>query len=163
MRLSLFRNFRRKVKKDARNCKCFNENAIKRMNEEDLHDKKAWRHRSNCYLNQGNINNDFRQLLTKNVFELLLDDKRKELHWYESGKYVLNPENIVMQLWMNISTWIYLISLISSTLIIAFDYWFLETMSYYECFFDVLMLSDIILVFFTASEIPVKDEKRRKE
>ena len=25
------------------------------------------------------------------------------------------------------------------------------------------MLSDIILVFFTASEIPMKDEKRRKE
>ena len=96
------------------------------MNSEERTAMKAWRHRSNCYLNQGNINNDFKKLLTRSYIEILLDEKKKELHWYESGKYVLNPENIIMQLWMNISTWIYMLSLISSTLIIGFDFWFLD-------------------------------------
>ena len=51
----------------------------------------------------------------------------------------------------------------SSTLIICFDFWFLEKMRIYECFFDLIMLSDIILVFFTASEIPIKNESGNKD
>ena len=84
MRLSLFRNFRKKVK-NASTCRCFNQKAIdrlKRMNNNERETKKAWRHRANCYLSQGNINNDFKQLLAKSVFEMLQEEKDEQPPWY---------------------------------------------------------------------------------
>ena len=83
--------------------------------------------------------------------------------WWESGKYVIDPENITLQFWVQISTWIYFLSLISASLNIAFDFWFLDMLSFYECFFDIFVITDIILAFFTASEIPKHDDKRKKE
>ena len=93
---------------------------------------------------------------------MLIDVRPAELKWYESGKYVMNPENMVMQVWLNISTPIYFISLISSTLIIGFNFYFLEEMQIFECFFDIFMLTDIISVFFTASEVPSKDDRNKQ-
>ena len=71
----------------------------------------------------------------------------------------MNPENMAMTVWLNISTPIYFISLVSSTLIIGFNFYFFEQMQINECFFDFFMLIDIILVFFTASDVPSKSER----
>ena len=57
---------------------------------------------------------------------MMIDVKPRELSWYENGKYVMNPENMMMTVWLNISTPIYFISLVSSTLIIGFNFYFFE-------------------------------------
>ena len=67
-----------------------------------------------------------------------------------------------MQVWMNISTPIYFASLVSSTLIIGFNFYFFEEMQIQECFFDIFMLTDIVLVFFKASEVPSKNNRNHK-
>ena len=70
-----------------------------------------------------------------------------------------------------------MISLFSTSLIIAFKMRFLEKLEVMECFFDTVMVIDIILVFFTAVELPptrrksnehekpsiLKDKKKEKE
>ena len=67
---------------------------------------------------------------------------------------MINPENLTLQAWYIGSNFLYLASLISTSLIIAFGMRFLQHLYEIECFFDFIMAIDIILVFFTAVELP---------
>ena len=163
LRLALYRTFKRKVSRSSKACQCFSAKKLERLQTQahKFNSNKAWRHKAHCYLNNGNAGEEFRQLMTIHSLDIVPDDRAGEPKWWH-GRYTMNPENIVLQLWVQLTTWIYLVSLISSTIIIAFDFWFLDIVRYYECFFDLIMLSDIILVFFTACELPKRDEARRK-
>ena len=47
------------------------------------------------------------------------------LTWWQRGDYVINPENLTLQLWYVSSNFLYLASLFSTSLIIAFKMHFL--------------------------------------
>ena len=54
-----------------------------------------------------------------------------------------------------------MISLFSTSLIVAFKMRFLEKLETIECFFDAVMVVDVMLVFFTAVELPPTRRKNR--
>ena len=67
---------------------------------------------------------------------------------------MINPESITLQVWYFFTNLIYLFSLFTTSLIIAFRCQFLERLEILENIFDAIMLLDVILVFFTAVELP---------
>ena len=111
----------------------------------------SMRHKPNCYLHTSKLEDDFHSM---RKHTLALGDEKKEQPWWQSGRYVLDPESMTLQLWYIVSNILYMFSLFSTPLIIAFEMRFLEKLEMMESFFDLIMLIDIILVFFTAVELP---------
>ena len=76
-----------------------------------------------------------------------------EAGWWENGKYVLDPERMVLQIWYIISNICFFSSILSISGHFAFGLTLVNVDNREEIFYDCIFLIDIILVFFTAAEI----------
>ena len=85
--------------------------------------------------------------------------------WWENGRYVFNPEGLTLQLWYFFSNICFFFAIYGTCGHLAFD---LATVgqrdNLIEVFFDSIFLIDILLVFFTAAELPqeVISEKEKR-
>ena len=117
------------------------------------------RHKPNCYLHVSKLEDDFHSM-RKHTLAIVANPEKQP--WWQTGRYVLDPESMTLQIWYIGSNILYMVSLFSTSLIIAFKMRFLEKLEMMECFFDLIMVIDIVLVFFTAVELP-PTRRRSKE
>ena len=77
---------------------------------------KNLRHDPDCYLYEDNIADD----LNRMEINPLAFSKTTYLTWWQRGDYVINPESITLQVWYVFTNLLYLFSLFTTSLIIAF-------------------------------------------
>ena len=83
--------------------------------------------------------------------------------WYSSGKYVLNPEGLTIQMWYIFSNTCFFFAIHNICSHLAFDLQTVTAEPYFEVFFDIIFLIDIILTFFTAAEIHDKEYQTEED
>jgi hypothetical protein len=86
----------------------------------------------------------------------------KQNAWYESGVYIIYPENKIGLIWSVLKTIIIFISLFTLSYTAGFRFQQTSTtMQSYEMFFDILQTIDIVLTCFTAKRTrEISDQTR---
>lgn len=86
------------------------------------------------------------------IEEEVIEVKVNELQWWESGSYVIYPENRVGIIWSVLKTIIIFISLFTLSYSAGFQFKTRKEMREYEMFFDIVQLIDIVMTCFTAQK-----------
>ena len=75
----------------------------------------------------------------------------------------MNPEGLIIQMWYIFSNICFFFAIHNICSHLAFDLQTVTSDTSVEVFFDIIFLVDIILAFFTATEIPDKEYKEVDE
>ena len=96
----MYGHLRKAIKKPQQECKCLiNRRHYKLFGVRSK--TKRQEHRANCYLHSSKVYEDLVPA-ERNHWELLATEATKA-PWYKTGKYVLHPEGLIIQIWYALS------------------------------------------------------------